>query len=485
MKSIPDTHDKSPGNQIHFMVMQFMEAVETAPNKNPLFAARLYFIFGSLMWNAYAVMDSSFPFVDDFEAQRVAVNPRYPPSSRFQVFQRLAQACFEGLRTYCLPGLGPLIIPEDTPNFVYVTSVFAPAVAAYLTSRNDDGYSTTRPFSFPNQDHYIVCGTDTIQDLNAYLPSPGTWAPLETHLPGGVVKRQSPLKPYFSEVRNWFSTAQMDEMYGVAADHYPDGTVFQEQVASLVTAMTNLTQRQKLIAEVWAGAEPLRATPPGKWMILLALLLAAKGYPLKESVSLIGGVGFSLFHAGVAAWGVKYRYMQARPIQVLREQYLNQSLWFPITNTTGNGGAWLPYQQPTLYTPPFPDFISGHSTFSMACATFLQTALGSDAIPITGCTIAPSYFRWFSSNFDKVLQPTLFSILAVPPKCCYVDTALTTVPVELDWTSWTQLAREAGASRIYGNIHWDNSNSGGLAVGQWVAIQILNHVGWDGLGLSF
>jgi hypothetical protein len=38
--------------------------------------------------------------------------------------------------------------------------------------------------------------------------------------------------------------------------------------------------------------------------------------------------------------------------------------------------------------------------------------------------------------------------------------------VRLGWTSFTAAAEQAGISRIYGGIHFDNANLAGLSMGQ-------------------
>jgi hypothetical protein len=43
-----------------------------------------------------------------------------------------------------------------------------------------------------------------------------------------------------------------------------------------------------------------------------------------------------------------------------------------------DGRFWIPYQLSTFPTPPFPEFISGHSAFSAAGATVLRVFTGSD-----------------------------------------------------------------------------------------------------------
>jgi len=43
-----------------------------------------------------------------------------------------------------------------------------------------------------------------------------------------------------------------------------------------------------------------------------------------------------------------------------------------------DGAQWLPYQLSTFPTPPFPDYVSGHSTYSAAAARILALWTGSD-----------------------------------------------------------------------------------------------------------
>jgi len=52
-------------------------------------------------------------------------------------------------------------------------------------------------------------------------------------------------------------------------------------------------------------------------------------------------------------------------------------------------------------TPPFPDYTSGHSTFSAAAATVLPLFYGTEDLPFTtGSDFLPGVFRSFSTCFD-------------------------------------------------------------------------------------
>src|SRR5213078_1294159 len=87
-----------------------------------------------------------------------------------------------------------------------------------------------------------------------------------------------------------------------------------------------------------------------------------------------------------------------------------------------------PTWSPLLITPNFPEYISGHSTFSGAAAAVLAAFFGSDEIPFT-------------------------------------TTSEDLPGVSRSYSSFSQAAAEAGMSRIYGGIHFQSANLNGLASG--------------------
>ena len=58
--------------------------------------------------------------------------------------------------------------------------------------------------------------------------------------------------------------------------------------------------------------------------------------------------------------------LQGQQVQVYQGRYLGVG--------TIDGDNWTPY----VATPPFPDYISGHSTFSGACSVVMREFFGSD-----------------------------------------------------------------------------------------------------------
>ena len=472
---IPNPKDKSPGSQLSNILFQFCKQVESSPKINPPAACRYYFLVGSLIWNTYACFDNSFPFVDGFRAERLNISCRICEDELWCYFYSRLIVCFQELKKVECPWL---TIPKYDER-VAVCTEFCRSVKQYLKKRSNDGFVTDQVFDYPNKGHFINID-DTIQDLNT-LPDPESWTPLATQQADGSYKKQSFVEPFFGKVTNWLTTEEWAQVFQIASDNYPSKEVFDQQVINQLEISSNLTNQQKLKAEIWAA--PKKSSPPTKWIILLSLVIAAKSYPLKESACLIGGICFNLLHAGITAWGVKVKYLQKRPIQGIRQKYFNQQIMSPYTGSITNGAQWLPWQESVSFTPGFADYVSGHSAFSMACAVFFQMIFKSDVIPLSGVFISPDYFHLWSDVFNSINRPTCIDQICMPSHCSQVDTKYPTAPVFDSFKSWNELANQAGMSRIYGGIHWENSNVGGLEIGSYVSRTLFDKINWQGMNL--
>jgi hypothetical protein len=110
-----------------------------------------------------------------------------------------------------------------------------------------------------------------------------------------------------------------------------------------------------------------------------------------------------------------------------------------------DGRFWIPYQLNTFPTPPFPEYISGHSTFNAAGAAVLRLFTGSDTF---GASVT---FPVGSSKIEPGLTPSS--------------------PITLRWETFTDAANQAGISRRYGRIHFKAGDFTGRAVGQIVGYE--------------
>jgi hypothetical protein len=118
----------------------------------------------------------------------------------------------------------------------------------------------------------------------------------------------------------------------------------------------------KIKAEYWADG-PHSEFPPGHWAIFAQAISRKRGHSLDDDVKL-------------------FKYDYARPITGIRELYRGRQVvsWLGPYKGYGlvDGGSWIPYQELRVVTPPFPEYVSGHSTFSAAGAQVITTFIGSN-----------------------------------------------------------------------------------------------------------
>jgi hypothetical protein len=190
---------------------------------------------------------------------------------------------------------------------------------------------------------------------------------------------------------------------------------------------TTRTVDQTQIANFWKDG-PGTYTPPGQWNDIADQIATAQGDSLAADARMLAELDVAEADAAITAWNTKYTYNLRRPITAIQN----------ASSFTNAGIIQDPNWQPLIITPPFPSYISGHSTFSAAAADILSSFFGSN----------------YTFN--------------------YTDPSLGSLPgVTRSYTSLTQAAQEAGESRIYRGIHYEFDNQDGLAAGQQVGNWVL------------
>ena len=174
---------------------------------------------------------------------------------------------------------------------------------------------------------------------------------------------------------------------------------------------------QTVVALFWADG-PGTVTPPGHWNIIARDLATQRKLSLAENARLFALLNITVADAAILCWDCKYDCNFWRPITAIREADTDKN---PATE---KDPAWTPL----IETPPFPEYTSGHSTFSSAAATVLAAFFGADEIAFSTTSDAmPGFSRTFHS--------------------------------------FSEAAAEAGLSRIFGGIHFVSANTQGLASG--------------------
>jgi hypothetical protein len=159
---------------------------------------------------------------------------------------------------------------------------------------------------------------------------------------------------------------------------------YQEQAEELVEISAGLTDREKMVAEYWSDG-PNSEQPPGHWALFAQYVSARDHHSLDDDVKMFFVLSNAVFDAGIAAWDAKRTYDSVRPITAIPLLFHGKTIraWGGPSKTGPgtvemDGAQWIPYQAATFPTPPFPDYVSGHSTYSAAAARILQLWTGSD-----------------------------------------------------------------------------------------------------------
>jgi hypothetical protein len=284
----------------------------------------------------------------------------------------------------------------------------------------------------------------------ATVRNPDAWQPLRYVDAAGNVVTPAFIGAHWQQITPFAlsSTAELRSPTGPA--RY-GSAAFTAQAQALLDVSAALTDEHKVIAEYWADG-PRSELPPGHWNLLAQLVVHRDRHGDSErdvdlAVKLFFALTNAIFDAGICAWDNKCAFNSVRPITAVR--YLFQGRTVRAWGGPGrgmqliSGEEWLPYQATTFPTPPFPEYSSGHSTFSAAGAEILRSFTGSDRF---GASVR---IGAGSSRIEPGLTPAR--------------------DVVLSWPTFLSAADEAGLSRRYGGIHFAQGDLDGRVGGRLVA----------------
>lgn len=269
-----------------------------------------------------------------------------------------------------------------------------------------------------------------ISNFPRYEPhgGPGTWYPT----PPGYFP---PVEPYFKTVRPFtldsssqfkpappvaFSEAKDSEFYKLMKQNYDDTKEPEHRVIAAFWDCNPFALENK--GHLLVGMKKI--SPGAHWMGITDIACRKAKTDFSKTMLINTSVAIGLMDGFMACWDEKYRSNRIRPETAIRK-YIDPT--------------WTPF----LQTPPFPEYLSGHSVISTAAAVILT--------------------HYFGDNFaytDTVEER--FNLKARPFK------------------SFMAASEESGMSRFYGGIHFmdaiENGQKQGQQVGEWVVAKLGNKV---------
>ena len=291
---------------------------------------------------------------------------------------------------------------------------------------------------------------------------PSSWQPLRYVDGGGSVVTPGFVGAQWQRVTTFaVSPGSLRSSTGPARYGSPE---YLAQAQALLDVSARLTDEQKLIAEYWADG-PRSELPPGHWS-LFAQFVARRDHHgdhehgLERDVKLFFALTKAVSDAGCCAWDNKRAFDSVRPITAIRTLFRGRLVraWAgPYQGTKLiDGATWFPYQPTTFPTPPFPEYSSGHSNFSAAGAEILKRFTHSDRF---GALVT---LRAGSSRVEPG---------AVPAS-----------DITLSWSTFSEAAEQAGISRRYGGIHFEQGDLDARATGRIAARRVWEKANdyWEG-----
>ena len=268
-------------------------------------------------------------------------------------------------------------------------------------------------------------GYNKISNLPRYTPldKDGYWYPTPPAYIAAV-------EPYFKTVRPFTldSSSQFKPVPPVTYSADKQSVFYRQFLLNNYQENPASPEEHRIIAGFWDCnpfavqddghmAVGLKKISPGAhWLGIAGIACEKSKKNFAATLQINTLVAIGLMDSFIACWDEKYRSNRIRPETAIRK--LLDINWRPL-----------------LQTPPFPEYLSGHSCISATSATILTKYIG-DNFKYTD-TVEVAYG----------LQPRSFQ-------------------------SFQQAATEAGISRFYGGIHFmdaiDNGRAQGLKVGDWV-----------------
>jgi len=265
--------------------------------------------------------------------------------------------------------------------------------------------------------------TDGITKVVEYNPSTnlGSWVPTPPALAAALAPQWAEVTPFAMTSGSQFRPAGPPPLE--SAQYAGELNYVQEIGKS--DSLTR-TPDQTVIAKFWAnGAGTF--TPPGHWNQIAEEAATLTGQSLEDSARLFALLNFALADAAISCWDAKYQYNLWRPVTAIRQADTDNN-----PNTTAD-----PLWTPLITTPPFPEYTSGHSTFSGAADPVMSSVFGSD--------------YGFADRGDRT-----------------INTLRT-------FENFSEAADESGMSRIYGGIHFMSANVDGLSAGRNVGNYVVQN----------
>ncbi len=260
--------------------------------------------------------------------------------------------------------------------------------------------------------------TDGYKNASAEYPlpsGPGLWVPT----PPGFAAAST---PYWGKNRPIIAGSIDNTQPGAPPAYSEDpSSPFFQMVKQVYDVSQNLTPDQTAMGLFWRDIPGV--TSAGHWLSILQQVLKQTNSHLDKAALAYAVTGACMSDACISCWQTKYKYNLERPIT-----YIRNVMGFTTWNSL-------------LTTPGHPEYSSAHAVLSSATADAFTVIFG---------------------NIGSFTDHT-YDYLGFAPRT---------------FNSFRAIGIDAGNSRLYAGIHYQNSINTGLMQGRKVASNIFGKLGF-------
>jgi hypothetical protein len=285
------------------------------------------------------------------------------------------------------------------------------------------------------------------------------WQAIPFTLDSGEVVRPNFLTPHWYRVKPW-ALDSASQFRPPPPPKYGSEQL-KKEVDQVLQLNANLTAEEKATVEFMRDG-PRSTGQSGHWLRFAQAVSRRDRNDLHRDAKMFFSVAMVCFDAFIAAWDAKRFYDSSRPWTLVRVMYKGQKVrgWLGPGKGVGLIPAeqWAPYSPASFVTPPFPGYVSGHSTVSGAASRVLEHFTGSDRFGDEDARRAGQLTEQGATH--AAMQSVDGKPSTADEKSCEVVLPLPT---------FSATAELAGWSRVLGGYHIQADNLAGLKLGRQVA----------------
>jgi hypothetical protein len=223
-----------------------------------------------------------------------------------------------------------------------------------------------------------------------------------------------------------------------------------------------LNDTLKVISEYWASSSGATL-----WMGIGIQSARNTRLTLSDTVRLFFSMGVAVYDAGISCWSYKRMYQSVRPISAV-PCYANPTITSWRGPYQGVGTISSSAYQTYLLTPPFSEYLSGHSTWSGAASVVLRNFFNGDDTFRGDSVTYPEGSSIIEGRLTVGQPGYVGGVTDVPNTGAASIGYVPATNVTLSWATYTDAQNEAGISRLYGGFHFKAADEDAKALGRLI-----------------